>query len=101
MGSAILILGLHESGKEAGDHEQGEEGGNRQAADDRDAQGLPGDARQGYRDDANDGAKRSDEDGFEARFARVNDRFAENNAVSQIQVDLIDEDDRVFYHDAE
>ena len=96
-----LIFALYEAGEEAGDYEEGEERGDWEAANDWGAQALPGDAGECDRDDADDGAKRGDENRFEPGFAGINDGVAEINAAFQVETDFVDQDDRVFNHDAE
>jgi len=70
---------FNETGVKGGDDEQGKERGDRQAADDRDSQGLPGDGRQCDRDDADDSAKRGDEDRFKPGLPRIGDSILEEN----------------------
>ena len=83
------------------DDEERQERGEHESEDDGGAECLPHGVGESDRNDTEYGAERGDAYGFESRFSGVDDSFLERYADAEIDIDLVDQDDRVLHDDAE
>ncbi len=97
----MSLLSAGEHAIEDRDDEERQERGKHESEDDGGAERLPHGVGEGDRNDTEYGTERSDAYGFESRFSGVDYGFLKRYTDAEVDVDLVDQDDRIFHDDAE